>query len=46
MEGAFSPIVKKIAGEVVGKKQRDFRAPTDVSNRNVCNSFSFQFQAW
>ncbi|KAJ8422922.1 hypothetical protein Cgig2_010432 [Carnegiea gigantea] len=30
MEAAFSQIVKKIAGEVVGKRQRDFRAPTDV----------------
>ncbi|KAJ8422536.1 hypothetical protein Cgig2_006992 [Carnegiea gigantea] len=30
MEAAFSPIVKKIAGEVVGKRKRDFRAPTDV----------------
>lgn len=30
MEAAFSPIVKKIAGEVLGKRKRDFRAPTDV----------------
>lgn len=29
MEAAFSPIVKKIAGEVLGKRKRDFRAPTD-----------------
>ena len=41
MEGAFSSIVKKIAGDVVNKRKWDFHAPNGVSNPNLCNSYFF-----